>query len=131
MRRPYVYYVARLSYAPLCTPGAESGTGQNNVTARAVTRGCKRRKTGSPSPSWGAIHRIPYSVLSGPPVVAPERRMTMPPPHVLAVRVNDLRFTSYVLVVLAIPRMRLTTGARAAAGRLLTLLHSPGWRDVG
>lgn len=25
--------------------------------------------------------------------------------------------------------MRITTVARAAAGRLLTLLHSPGWRD--
>lgn len=61
MRRPYVYYVARLSYAPLCTPGAESGTGQNNVTARAVTRGCKRKKNGEPFPVLGCY--TPDSLL--------------------------------------------------------------------
>ena len=82
--RAYVYYVARPSPAPFCAPSAESGSGQNNVTARAVTRGCEKRKTGCPSPFWGVIHRISYPAPSGPPVVAPERRMTMP--HALSPR---------------------------------------------
>lgn len=59
VRHPCVHYVARLSSAPFCAPGVESGSGQNNVTARAVTRGCKKRGTGSPSPSWGVFTGFP------------------------------------------------------------------------